>query len=330
MNRIIYILSVLLLVCVAFISCEHEDVARLDDLGGGRPIEFIVESEWPEMTKAATSIESFKVWGDWTKDPNDLSNTAGIKESVFGVAGARVNKYGNTWALTQEADWHQGYYNFAAVYPSTLSGYQAATFGKVVVDEQNVHKYTDLLTLDLGDEGLNLSSTQTDLMYAFSCINNAGNDASAVSLMFKHAFARVTVKLAYTESEPTVNNFIIYGIHSKINGELKFRYEQMGYGEDAVWTSIDNISELLSAEEVSTEEAPYYTGSSFTSADDEIVLANNLLVFPEAFSKSCYLGIKMNVTIDGQTKDVYANVTSGEWVSGGSYVYTLDADSIEM
>ena len=38
----------------------------------------------------------------------------------------------------------------------------------------------------------------------------------------------------------------------------------------------------------------------------------------------------MNVTIDGQTKDVYANVTSGEWVSGESYVYKLDADSIEM
>ena len=90
------------------------------------------------------------------------------------------------------------------------------------------------------------------------------------------------------------------------------------------------MSELLSAEQVSTEEAPYYTGSSFTSADDQIVLANNLLVFPEALSKTCYLGIKMNVTIDGQTKDVYANVTSGEWVSGGSYVYTLDADSIEM
>lgn len=329
MKRIIYIVSALLVTCVAFISCEREDVARPEEYGG-RPIEFIVESEWPEMTKAASSIDAFKVWGNWTKDPNDVSNTAGIKEAVFGAVGANVNKYGNTWALTQDADWHQGYYNFAAVYPSSLSGYQAATFGKVVIEDQNVHKYTDLLTLDLGNEGLDLSSTQTDLMYAFSCINNAGNDASAVTLLFKHAFARVTVKISYTESEPTVNSFIIYGIHNKINGELKFRYEQMGYGEDALWTSIDNISELLSAEEVSTEEAPYYTGSSFTSADDEIVLVDNLLVFPEALSKSCYLGIKTNVTIGGQTKDVYANVASGEWVSGGSYVYKLDADSIEM
>lgn len=329
MKRIIYIASVLLLASFAFISCEREDVARPDDQGG-RPIEFVVESEWPEMTKAASTIDAFKVWGNWTKDPNDVSNTTGIKEAVFGTSGANVNKYGNTWVLTQEADWHQGYYNFAAVYPSSLSGFQAATFNKVVVEEQNVHKFTDLLTLDLGDEGLDLSSTQTDLMYAFSCINNAGNDASAVSLMFKHAFARVTVKMAYTESEPIVNSFIIYGIHSKINGELKFRHEQTGYGEDAVITSIDNISELLSVEEVTTEGDPYYTGSSFTSADDEIVLAKNLLVFPEILSKTCYLGIKMNVTIDGQTKDVYASVTLGKWVSGGSYVYTLAADNIEM
>ena len=318
-----------MLISVAFISCEREDMERPDEQNG-RPIEFVVESEWPEMTKAASTINAFKVWGNWTKDPNDISNTSGIQEAVFGTTGAAVNKYGNTWVLTQDADWFQGYYNFAAVSPSFLSGSQAATFNMVTVGEQNVQRYTNLLTLDLGDEGLDLSSTQTDLMYAFSCINNSSNDADAVSLMFKHAFARVTVKLGYTESEPTVNSFIIYGIHTRINGELKFRYEQTGYGVSAVRTNIDNITELLSEGEVSTEAAPYYTGNSFTSADDEIILVDNLLVFPETFSNTCYLGIKMNVTIDGQTKDVYANVTSGEWVSGESYVYKLDADSIEM
>ena len=320
----------LLLACAAFISCERDDVRRPEDVGGGRPIEFIVESEWPEMTKATTGIEAFKAWGSWTRDPDDASNTAGIREAVLGTAGAAVNKYGNTWVLTQEADWFQGYYNFAAVSPASLSGSQAATFNMVAVGEQNVQRYTNLLTLDLEDEGLDLANTQTDVMYAFSCIDNSGNDASAVSLLFKHAFARITVKLGYTESEPTVNSFIIYGIHTKINGKLKFRYEQTGYGASAVRTNIDNISELLSQGEVSTEETPYYTGSSFSSADDEIVLAYNLLVFPETLSTSCYLGIKMNVTIDGQTKDVYANVTSGDWVSGGSYVYKLEADSIEF
>ena len=111
---------------------------------------------------------------------------------------------------------------------------------------------------------------------------------------------------------------------------MKFRYEQTGYGVSAVRTNIDNLSELLSHGEVSTEEVPYYTGTSFTSADDEIILVDNLLVFPETFSEICYLGIKMNVTVNGQTKDVYANVTSGEWLSGESYAYKLDADSIEM
>ena len=329
MKRIIHIAAVLTLICAAFISCEREDMERPDEQNG-RPIEFVVESEWPEMTKAATTINAFKVWGNWTKDPNDASNTSGIKEVVFGTTGAAVNKYGDSWVLTQEADWHQGYYNFAAVSPSSFSGSQDATFNMVKVGDQNVPRYTNLLTIDLGEDGLDLSNTQTDLMYAFSCVNNSGNDASAVSLMFKHAFARVTVKLGYTESEPIVNSFIIYGIHTRINGELKFRYEQTGYGVSAVRTNIDNITELLSEGEVSTEAAPYYTGNSFTSADDEIILVDNLLVFPETFSNTCYLGIKMNITIDGQTKDVYANVTSGEWVSGESYMYKLDADSIEI
>lgn len=318
-----------MLICVAFISCERDDMKRPDEQNG-RPIEFVVESEWPEMTKATTTINAFKVWGNWTKDPNDVSNTSGIKEAVFGTTGAAVNKYGDIWVLTQEADWHQGYYNFAAVSPSSFSGFQAATFNMVAVGEQNVQRYTNLLTFDLGEDGLDLSNTQTDLMYAFSSVNNSNNDADAVSLMFKHAFARVTVKLGYTESEPTVNSFIIYGIHTRINGELKFRYEQTGYGVSAVRTNIDNLSELLSHGEVSTEEVPYYTGTSFTSADDEIILVDNLLVFPETFSETCYLGIKMNVTINGQTKDVYANVTKGEWMSGESYAYKLDADSIEM
>ena len=79
-----------MLICVAFISCERDDMKRPDEQNG-RPIEFVVESEWPEMTKSLISNSDdikgvgFKVWGVKSSD-SDGSNS----ESVFGEDGTSV------------------------------------------------------------------------------------------------------------------------------------------------------------------------------------------------------------------------------------------------
>ena len=324
MKRITYIVSVLLVAYVAFVSCEREDVERPEEMGG-RPIEFVVESEWPEMTKATTSIDAFNVWGNWAKDPNDVSNTSVIEEDVWGRAGTKVIKYGNTWMATEGAEWYQGYYNFAAIYPSYFTGFQEASYTQNQTDENSVTRYSDLLTINLGEDGLDLSADQVNMMYAFSCVDNSNNDASAVNLRFTHAFALLTVKLqSKSGSYPAITKVSVYGIHSKIYGNIEFEHVQELDGTLLKQSVVkNNLSQLLRdhSSVLSTQSTPYaeFTFGSSMSGE-EVTIIDKLIVFPETLSAACSLRVKLECA-SGDT--IYTEIDSGQWSSGSNNVYVL-------
>lgn len=338
MKRITYISSVLLLACAAFISCERDDVRRPEDVGAGRPIEFIVESEWPEITKASLydiddiRSDGFKIWGIWHRDPNDRSNYV-HDDVVFGTIGTIVAPQGKDGAMVpeNEAVWHRGYYNFAAVFPSSLfSGSHTSSFQQSTANDKVTNNYVSVLALEFGDEGFNLGNEQQDLMCAFGNADNSNNDGSVVSLNFRHLFSRVTVKLTYTSIIPEVEDVTIYGIHRTIYGKLRYRHEIKDDDTPQITVS-DNMSDLLQSADLSTEQEPYEYCTTFNYDETgTVTLIEDMLVFPETLSPQCALSIKIRCHLNDIEKEIYTEVSSGTWEPGGTYTYILNADSITM
>ena len=353
MKRIINIVSVLLLVCFTFISCERENIVCPEEQDG-RPIEFIVESEWPEMTKAAiTGIsdlygDGFRVWANMTSYDNealdnipeifDAEGTTiyAVDKDEDGLFVPGIDSSSDVWEYDDKKRWYKGYYSFAAVLPdskllsNSVKGELSSSFSKTDNSQGGILNYENTLTLDFGDGGFNLAEQQADFMYAFSNVDNSKSDASEVTFDFKHVFSLLDIRLSYNSVIPKVNSLLIYGIHSTVFGKLQYYQNMRSENGNVEITDSNNMDELLKEAEVSTEVNPYYSSTSFSDSENEITLVDNLIVFPEQLSETCYLGIIVNITINGQTKDVYASITSGEWVPGESYVYQFNVDNIEL
>ena len=318
MKRIVNIASVLLLACVAFISCEREGRPVVQE--ESRPIVFAVDGEWPEITKipiydAETIKETgFRVWGTWHQDSEDHASYTYDAE-VFGEDGTLVSlKEGSELLLPeQDAMWHRGYYCFAAVFPSGLAGVQVSTFETTSAGEH----FANTLTLDFSEDGFDLAETQTDLMYAFSNIDNSDADATTVRLDFSHAFASLDIRITHNGAK--IRSVSLYGIHDRITGHLQLNDSDNG-----------NLTELLLNASVSTENAPYYyaqfdDGQDYV--DETITIVDDLLVFPETLSINTSLAIKFELQYSGKNEVLYARVTEGEWTPGSTNVYVIEVDT---
>ncbi len=314
MKRIVNIASVLLLACVAFISCEREGRPVVQE--ESRPIVFAVDGEWPEITKIPVyDVETikeagFRVWGTWHQDPDDPAVYT-FDPEVFGEDGTLVScKEGNESLLPeQEARWHRGYYSFAAVFPNSLSG----TLSK------------NELNIELAR--FNLAAEQTDIMFAFADVDNSESQASTVNLDFYHVFALLNVRLTnQCEDAFDVKALSLYGIHDTIHDDLQLTYSSQ------ISPVTDNLDDLLSEASVTTAERPYFEreytdGQCQIDSDESLAIVDNLLVFPETLSEPTVLTIKLVLQYGEQTKEFVATISDTEWERGDTYTYELAVDS---
>ena len=361
MKGIRYIL-ILLTLCVAIGSCEREDGQGNLVQESARLIQFSAESEWQGITKAAIGSlndlknDGFVVWANWTKDPNDKSNYAGENErAAFGLSGTRVNASDdgdNTfqpnqdaddkWVCEEEQEWSRGYYNFAAVLPASAFGTNAqinqgsltSSFKKTKAEDGSTStEYSSLITLDLNESGFDLSRNQIDLMYAFHNEDNSAETASVVNLDFLHAFSLINLQLSYGNVKPSVNRVTLYGIHNTISGDLKYRKDVSINGETVNEVYSNNLAELLSVGNCTTQQNPYkiyvFSQTDLDPTGSHIIdIAKNLLVFPETLSEQCALRIEIDCVMYGRQRTIYAEVNSGSWKPGETYTYKLDVANV--
>lgn len=335
MKGIRYILSLLVLI-VTTISCERDDDHRYPMQGTGRLIEFAVENEWPEISKAAINsvedINIFKVWGRWNENPDSQYYT-NETSTVFGSDGSNVTYQNNEWKCAYEAEWYEGYYNFAAFYPN-MPGNHISEFTRVSSAESTTIEYVNELQFYFNNF---TGATQFDCMYAFSNVDNSANTASTVDLHFEHLFSLLTINIAAntTTAIPRNLDVTIYGIHRSITGSVAITHTEVitDYGtpnEQRVVNTTNNLKDILSSQVVSTETL-YYKKSSFTNDEhgstDIITPVFQWIVFPENLEDTP-LTIKVDFkNEEGQiTKTMKTIVNTGEWESGKSYAYTLLTD----
>lgn len=290
----------------AVISCEREDIARCPIQETGRPIEFAVENDWPEITKSLINStedikeEGFRAWGVKTPDYGE--------SFVFGDDGTGVYYKEGKWRSEVVKDWQIANYSFAAILPpSEFDG-----------------RYSEkTLTLDLGEAGFSLADNQKDLMYAFCDVDNTKNEAKSVDFVFNHAFSSLDIRLK--RNGAFVTKVMLYGIHNKIQGELEFFYTSEGIST--------NLKEILA--DKTTQDSPYYlksyseVGQGFNYSTDEISIIKDLyspeplLVFPEDLSFTP-LKIVVGLFYQGKSIELSAEINTGEWSPGLSYVYVLE------
>lgn len=190
MNNRILRLAAFGLMLVAIAACTKTDINTNDDLANGlnpssgAPIAFETKDAFTKAVinnKADLEVEgnAFRVWS-WFQ-----GTTSG---AMFETAGTPVtyakDENGNlNWTYTPPRYWMNGTYDFAAVYPSTVSGtYEPA------------ENTTTPVILNVNDYNI---ANQEDLLVAFNTgIEGTGRTAEdGVDLTFQHALAGVQIEL---------------------------------------------------------------------------------------------------------------------------------------
>ena len=191
-------LATLALMLAALTACTKTTISPNDDLtnalnpSSGAPIAFETEDAFTKAvidSKDDLEVDGnkFRVWS-WFQ-----GTTSG---PMFNAEGTEV-EYDqiNSWTYTPTRYWLNGTYDFAAVYPSTVSGeYKPAQIGGTPV-------------LKVKDFDV---TTQDDLLVAFNTgIDGAGRTAEdEVEINFQHALSCIQLKLTLDEEdffEPTEN-----------------------------------------------------------------------------------------------------------------------------
>ena len=354
--RIIHhiLLSALLLICA--ISCEREVVSQYEP-NEEKMISFsTAEDVWPVITKAAISGigdlygDGFRVWGNWT----DVADNTDNVNSIFGQGGVVVSATdkdndsdfepgvaGSTdsWGYEDKKGWNVGYHSFAAVLPSSanISGTMYSTYSKTIEEGEQKLTYENTLTLDLSS-GFDLSANQTDLMCAFQNVDNSDFDASVVELDFRHLFSTIDIGLnitgmPFSAQQIAVTKVELYGIHKSLNGKLQTKHD-ITYDDENNKTSealTTNLADCFDNSKISDAYNPYYArqytaGEGFQYNALSITVVDDLLVFPETFSKDLSLTIVIDLFQQGKTKQISAKISSGEWLPAKSYTYLLPVD----
>ena len=203
------------LMLVAIAACTKTDIKPNDDLANGlnpssgAPIAFETKDAFSkavieDIYDLQQDGNKFLVWS-WFQ-----GTTAG---PMFTDKGTEV-KYGQTtgWTYEQTRYWLNGTYDFAAVYPSTVSGeYKPAQTGG-----------TPVLTVKDFDV-----TNQDDLLVAFNngpdgngIDGSLGNANNPVELKFQHALTRINFKITQS-SEDAENDYYVTGV--ELTGVVKKR-----------------------------------------------------------------------------------------------------------
>lgn len=338
--------------------------------------------------------DGFCIWGSWTKDPLDkviygedyysgMQNGAVFGESGTIVTATDKNSDGkfdqkeDSWTYEPQQEWYRGYYAFAAVLPASSLSDEKITIRHFSHSDASTEffytngtvtgvTYYNRITLDFPDDRFVLggkavsgtrlpASSQPDLMYALSEVDNSANEAGDVSLEFIHTCSRLNIALAVNDPSKTmsIQKITLYGLLNAIPTPLEFarttRIDDYGtaFPTETV-TNIENFSSRLeeaadSPEEYrSTQSSPFAVfnrpeGDSEDAAQWDIegsdpdnptsvCLVKDLIVFPGILSTENQLTIKIDYISGEDQLTTFVKISNGEWQPGKSYTYMFQAD----
>ena len=207
----------------AFASCQREDLPS-DETGNGKAIEISASSEWPKFTKGLITDpddlagDGFVVWGAWKKDPADKTTyigdySSGANNSVFGENGTMVNYVdGSEWEYNPKKYWNRGTYTFAAVLPGSkfAATYNSSGSGANYIAGLNVPATGNpSMEISFGEGGFNLNANQTDIMVAFTDVDNRTEADATVALSFVHQLTLVKFEASATDATVEVDEIIL-------------------------------------------------------------------------------------------------------------------------
>lgn len=178
-NNIAHRLVPLCLLLVALAGCRKEDTPA-PDTPSGTPIAFTPETATKAAVSGVEDIQNdpngFRVWS-WFK-----GTTSG---PMFGADGTQVtyDTATSAWTYSPTRYWMNGIYNFAAVYPASVSATYAATDGALaltVADFDVTDQHDLLVAFNNGTDGTGI---------------NGATPPDAVNLTFQHALSCIQVRV---------------------------------------------------------------------------------------------------------------------------------------
>lgn len=316
-------LSIILLMGVGYVitSCQRED--NLFPQETDFPILVHASSEWPVIPKSPIEDES-----DLAGDGVIVWANNNISANVFGQYGTKAYYVaGGNWTYSPTRYWQMANYTFAAVAPAS---YFAPSY-KNVGDSQNgslrgFMGTDNSLTIDFGETGFNLNSTQADMMYTFENVDNlSGEGMGVVNIDLNHMFALLNID--FTSDTPdksfSIESITIYGNHKSVKGNLTLNGNTGN--EQALRGCLQDVTT------VSGYYAQYNRPSSNNDAWNIIGnvqsrLVEELIVFPEDLTQ-CPLFVK--VVYNGGRERII-NLSTNKWEMGKVYTYLLAVDGIEI
>lgn len=204
----------------------------------------------------------FKVWS-WFQ-----GTTSG---PMFGVGGTDVKYNGSAWDYEDKKYWMNGTYDFAAVYPSTVSGtYAPETSGSTPVLKVTNFDVTD----------------QDDLLVAFNNDIDGNNHPESVELSFQHTLANLNVQLHVAQE--IIDDVIFNVIEAEVR-EISF------YG---ISKKADYIEDDWTNHSTETIEIGKVLPTRVTlTGDYQTILDEGILAIPQELSESVYLYILADITL---------------------------------
>lgn len=338
--------------------------------------------------------DGFCIWGSWIKDPLDKViygedyYLEGQNGAVFGQSGSVVtatdengdekfDQDDDSWTYAPQQEWYRGYYSFAAVLPASalsedsISGRhyshaEASTEFTYTSGTMTGVTYNNRLTLDFPNDrfvlgGMSVSGTrlpessQPDLMYALSEVDNSANKADDVSLEFVHTCSRLSISVSVNDPSKTmsIQRITLYGILNSIPTPLEFtRTVQIEeYGTESPTENVthtENFTSRLaqaamdSDEYRSTQSSPFAVFNRPEGDGEDAVLwdvrgsdpdkpsavrlVEDLIVFPGTLSTDNQLTIKVEYISGEDLLTTFVKLSSGEWLPGKNYAYVFQAD----
>lgn len=325
-NNIAHRLVPLCLLLVALAGCRKEDTPA-PDTPSGTPIAFTPET----VTKAAVSgvediqndANGFRVWG-WFQ-----GTTPG---HMFGADGTQVtyDTATSAWTYSPTRYWMNGIYNFAAVYPASVSATYAATDGALaltVADFDVTDQHDLLVAFNNGTDGTGI---------------NGATPPSVVYLNFKHALTKINLKISQNFSEENGdpdNDYIVKKV------TLSGVYKSGTYIATPTGTSeSDYTQEWNFTSTTATFEKVYDTPIKLREVTDEnnniiplLVWEDALLLLPQEIAADA-VRIQIDYTYHLQgddegtndkerTVEAYIPATENLWQSGKHITYSISIAS---
>ena len=298
-----------ILAVLGLTACTQNEIgtSELNEVG----FNAVVRKNTKAIISGTTFTENlkFKVWGFYTQkgDFSDVEATA-APNFMKGVEISYIENEAKWRNATNHYYWpNQGKVGFYAFYPDTIVPAFAWNTGATIADY-----------------AITSNTQETDLMYAY----NVGPKQDALPMVFNHALSQIEFRYqtnaTYSDVEVKINSITFKGVD--LRADFKFN------------ASTDPVTVEWSNNTSQTSEYVYYdtlsdrakeTANGATAA----IYGAPLLFIPQTASTADLVftvsmhntdDITYTTTINLDPELNVANATTGSWVLGKKYIYTLN------